>query len=190
MNRRKAIFSLFAIGTGGLVTYSGYKWYDWNKMPDYEYLSKSGHLIAALAETIIPATDTPGAREAGVQDYIIKYVKDCSTTRCANIFINGLKEVETYAHDQCGKGFAFCPPEKQVELLGHFENYVASGRITRKVQKFLLGDSFFDLLKEYTVEGYCSSQLGATKGLAYILIPGTYKGCIPAQPGQKAWATN
>jgi len=61
--------------------------------------------------------------------------------------------------------------------------------ILGKAQNRFLGKSFFTTLKEYTVEGYCTSEMGATRGLAYIHIPGKYLGCIPMQPGQKVWAT-
>ena len=59
-----------------------------------------------------------------------------------------------------------------------------------KLEARLTGRSFFRILKDYTVEGYCTSAAGATKGLAYLYIPGSFHGCIPLQPGQKGWATN
>jgi hypothetical protein len=189
MNRRKAILGIFLAGTGGIVAYSGLKWYDWHKTPDFEYLSNNKKLIAALADTIIPTTDTPGAKEAGVADFIIKFVKDCSDTRSANVFIDGLKEVEAFAFDRYAKEYAACSAKEQELILKHFETKPTKNRIIGKIQKRLMGAPFFDLLKQYTVEGYCTSELGATKGLAYLYIPGSYKGCIPMQPGQKAWAT-
>ena len=47
-----------------------------------------------------------------------------------------------------------------------------------KVQYRLLGKSFFSILKELTVEGYCTSKLGATQALTYVYIPGSFQGCI------------
>jgi hypothetical protein len=51
-------------------------------------------------------------------------------------------------------------------------------------------DPFFALLKELTVLGYCTSELGATQGLAYLAVPGEYRGCVGLRPGQKSWATS
>ncbi|HLX67414.1 MAG TPA: gluconate 2-dehydrogenase subunit 3 family protein, partial [Puia sp.] len=61
--------------------------------------------------------------------------------------------------------------------------------IIGKAQEVYLGRSFFTTLKKYTVEGYCTSQAGATRGLSYLYVPGSFHSCIPLQPGQRSWAT-
>ncbi len=48
--------------------------------------------------------------------------------------------------------------------------------------------SFFKILKDYTMTGYFLSEIGATQALAYEKIPGGFKGDLPLQPNQKAWA--
>jgi hypothetical protein len=74
------------------------------------------------------------------------------------------------------------------------QQYEENGRPAKgllgKAENKYLGRSFFTTLKQYTVKGYCTSQLGATKGLTYVPVPGSYHGCIPKLPGQRAWATN
>ena len=47
---------------------------------------------------------------------------------------------------------------------------------------------FFQRMKELTVTGYFTSEIGATKALEYLPIPGKFQGCIPLKPNQKAWA--
>ena len=47
----------------------------------------------------------------------------------------------------------------------------------------------FAMLKELTVLGYFSSEIGATQALAYDKVPGGYWGCLDLKPGQKGWAT-
>jgi hypothetical protein len=190
MKRRKAIGLLILTGAGAGLAYSGYTWYDWNKAPDLAYLQQNRELIAALAATIIPADDTPGAKEAGVQDFIIKMIKDCTGIRVANKFIDGLKELDRHCRSKYGKPYEQCPEGQQQQVLRRFEE---KGRpfkgILGKAESKWLGGSFFTTLKEYTVQGYCSSMPGASQGLAYLPIPGSYRGCIPKMPGQKAWAT-
>ena len=49
-------------------------------------------------------------------------------------------------------------------------------------------ESFFKILKDYTMTGYFLSETGATQALAYLKIPGGFQGDIPLAPNQKAWA--
>lgn len=48
---------------------------------------------------------------------------------------------------------------------------------------------FFTLVKELTILGYFSSEIGCTQALAYVPIPGSYQGVVKLKEGQKAWAT-
>lgn len=189
MNRRKAIIGVSIAGVGVAGLLGGYKWFSMNRSPDLAYLDKETELIASLAETIIPRTDTPGARDAGVQDFIILMLKDCTTTREQNTFINGLKDIQEYARTNYGKKYQDCTTTQQEAALKNFQRAPVSG-IMGKVKNRLLGRSFFSILREYTVEGYCTSRAGATEGLAYLSVPGSYEACIPLKPGQRAWATN
>jgi hypothetical protein len=190
MNRRKAIAGLIVIGGGTAATYSGLKWYELKKAPDIPYLENRRELVAALAEAIIPATDSPGAREAGVQDYIILMVRDCAEVKSQNRFIDGLKELEHHCQSAFGKNFQDCTEKQMREILKYFEEKGTRSRgILGKVREYLTGQSFFSILKWYTTEGYCTSEQGATRGLAYVPIPGKFQGCIPLKNGQKSWAT-
>jgi hypothetical protein len=47
----------------------------------------------------------------------------------------------------------------------------------------------FTMIKQLTLWGYFSSEIGATQALRYVAIPGKYEGCIPYKKGDKAWAT-
>jgi hypothetical protein len=190
MKRRKAIGLLLLAGGGTAVSVGGYKWYDWNKPFDHAFLDKKKELLAALADTILPATDTPGAKEAGAGDFISVMVKDCTERKSQNKFIDGLKELEAYCSSNYNKNYVHCSLAEQQAVMRHFQQ---KGRpmkgIMGKVQNRYLGKSFFTTLKEYTVLGYCTSELGASKGLAYVAVPGRFNGCIPLEKGQKTWAT-
>ena len=190
MNRRKAIGHILLAGAGGGIIAAGYKWHDWHKAPDMAFVEANKSLIAALAETIIPATDTPGAIEAGVPDFIIVMLKDCTETKSKNKFINGLKELQAYSLSNYDKPYENCTAEQQYSILKHFEERDKpwSG-IMGKIQNRFLGRPFFATLKHYTVEGYGTSMIGSTKGFIWLPVPGRYLGCIPMQPGQRSWAT-
>jgi len=191
MNRRKAIIRITLGGAGLATAFGGYKWYGMAKSPDVGYVAGNRELLAALAETIIPATDTPGATEAGVADFIVMMIRECTDRKNQNKFIDGLKDLQAYSKSKYGKDYQHCSAPEQEAVLTHFEQRDRPyGGIVGKVQNRYLGKSFFTILKEYTVEGYCTSEAGATRGLAYVNVPGSFKGCMPMTPGQKAWATN
>ena len=191
MNRRKAILTGSAAAAGLVAAGGGYKWYRIHRGPDLEFVTQNRALLTALAETIIPGTEVPGARDAGVGDFILKMVLNCTERKEQNRFVDGLKDIQQHCQKEYGRGYEQCAAAEQEAAMLLCER---AGRpkagIAGKVEARLLGRSFFSLLKEYTVEGYCTSEPGATKGLAYLYIPGSYKGCLPLQPGQRAWATN
>ncbi|GGB16611.1 gluconate 2-dehydrogenase subunit 3 family protein [Puia dinghuensis] len=191
MKRRTAIGRIVLAGVVGAGAFSGYKWYEWNRTPDMDYLDRRRATLAALVQTILPPSPTiPGAADAGVHDYIIRYVKDCVDAHTANTFIDGLKDVAHYSRSHFNKEYEACTPEEQTSILQHFEE---KGRpfngVLGKAETKFLGPAFFPLLREYTVRGYCTSEAGATKGLTYVPVPGSFHGCIPKTPGQRAWAT-
>jgi|SRR5579871_2359976 len=122
------------------------------------------HLLGEVVETIIPATDTPGARAAGVQIFV-----DLALARCV-------------------------PPEGRAATLQAIRTLTAEGFVTaaveaRQRQLLALPPAAFALLKELTILGYFSSEIGATQALSYDPVPGSYHGCTELRPGQKAWAT-
>ncbi len=191
MNRRKALLRISLTGVGIAAAAGGYKWYSIVKTPDLSYAGNNKELISALAETILPATDTPGAREAGVDDFILKMLGHCMGRKEQNTFIEGLKDVQSHCQSRYGRVYQHCTPEQQEETMAALEkNSQPPAGTVGKIRLRLLGRPFFTILKEYTVEGYCTSRPGATRGLSYVYIPGSFHGCIPLQPGQKSWATN
>ncbi|GAB3933741.1 gluconate 2-dehydrogenase subunit 3 family protein [Larkinella terrae] len=189
MKRRRALWGIALVGSS-VAAFGGFKWFSWRKEPDIAFLNEQKALLDALAETILPKTDTPGAIEAGVPDFIRKMIIENTPVVSQNRFINGLKDVESYSRDTLGKPYAQCSKEQQNEVMRHFEEQgkPLSG-LPGKVERKLVGSSFFTILKEYTCIGYCTSEMGMTRGLAYELVPGRFAGCIPLAPGQKSWAT-
>ena len=190
MKRRKAIGLLLLAGGGTAASLGGLKWYQLNHTPDLSYLDGKLNLLSALAETIIPKTDTPGAKEAGVGQYLMDMIKDCTDRKTQNKFLDGLKDLVQYTQDKYNKSYETCSVEEQVVVMKHFQEKGNPYKgIIGKAQNKFLGKSFFTTLKEYTVTGYCTSQLGATQGLAYLPVPGPYIGCTTLTKGQKSWAT-
>lgn len=189
MNRRNAIGGVL-IGLGAVTGIAGYKWYDWSKTPDLNYLASKETLLDALAGTIIPATDSPGAGDNGTGRYIITMIRDCMNKRGQNRFIDGLKELEEFSTVHFNKTYQECTPAEQFRIMKNFENQGRSlPGIAGKAQEKFIGMSFFHTLRAHTVKGYCTSKNGATIALQYIPVPGRYTGMMPIQPNQRSWAT-
>jgi len=48
---------------------------------------------------------------------------------------------------------------------------------------------FFALIRDLTLLGYFTSEIGATQALEYIAIPGRYDGCVDLKPGQRVYSS-
>ena len=134
------------------------------RTPDTGLLYHYKSLIAELAETIIPRTDTPGAKDAGVPDLIIDMIKESTPVGTQHRFLYGLEELAAYAHSQYGQSFFDCSLEQRHNILAHFEkrDQPVNG-ITGKLFSRLFGDAFFVTLKKCTVTAYCASIQDAAK---------------------------
>jgi hypothetical protein len=159
-------------------------------------------LVAQIADVIIPETDTPGAKEAGVGPFIETMLKDCYSEAQGQYFIKGLDTVEEKSK-ALGGSFISLSPENQTEVLKAMEAAAASENEASKKAKEIDAETgkekddgsaaksvtpFFNLMKELTLFGYFTSEIGATMELDYIPVPGKYEGCIPLKEGQKAYA--
>jgi glucoside 3-dehydrogenase (cytochrome c) hitch-hiker subunit len=122
-----------------------------------------GAVLAEVAETILPETDTPGAKAVRVHVFI-----DLALARCV---APAQQQAALAALDSLGGDFpGLSPTERQ-----------------RRVER--MAPEPLGLLRELTLLGYFSSEIGATQALAYDAVPGGYRGCLDLKPGQKAWAT-
>jgi hypothetical protein len=189
MRRRKAIRNLGLLFGGGLAAGAGWEWWTLHKRPSMELLEGNLALLDDLADTLIPATDTPGAKAAGVGALIFVMVRDCADRKTRNNFIGGLQDLIDKAKSTYGKPFGECTAAQREALLNSFEDAGGAGGLLGKVRKRLTGDSFYTTLKKYTVLGYCTSKPGATEAMRYDYIPGKYVGSLPLKPGQRSWST-
>lgn len=190
MNRRTSIKKITYLGVLGATSFSFYKWIEHKPEISIGEIDRYKSLIAELAETIIPRTDTPGAKDAKVEDFIILMVKDCDDEKIQRNFLRGLLDLKVYAKEKYNSDFVDCSGLDKIEILNHFKNsHMSSNALINKARNKLFGISFYNHLHALTVQGFCTSELGATQVLAYDYIPGNYEGCVPFESHQKAWAT-
>lgn len=190
MNRRNYLKSILALAGIAITSLSVTKWLNINYLIDEKELWGKRTIIAELAEMIIPASDTPGAKMASVDHYIIKVLLNCRNTRQQHKFLSGIDEIERFTKSTFGLEFLDCGEPNRHKVLQHFyEKGSNSHGFLSKIQERFLGKPFFSELRQLTVEGYCQSKLGATNGLAYDYIPRVYEPCTFLNPHQKSWAT-
>jgi hypothetical protein len=139
-----------------------------------------------VGETIIPATDTPGAKEAKIGEFMHTIVRDCYEPENQQIFIAGMGKLNDASKQKNGKYFLESTPEERKNLLIDLDREQKEYTAKKKPAD---PAHYFRMMKELTIWGYFSSEPGATKALRYIAVPGRYDGCIPYKKGDKAWAT-
>ncbi len=187
MNRRKAIGGILAFAGIGIASFTGFNFFygtsNRGKLKNFE------HLITELAETIIPTTDTPGAKEANVQFFIISFMESCSSNKEFNTFFNGLNDIQKTCLSDYNNIFQKCTNEQKIEVLKNLDTNQDSSSFFTKIDTKIRGRSFFNILKSLTIEGYCSSELGATNLLSYVPVPANYNAITTITSNQKAWAT-
>jgi hypothetical protein len=189
MKRRKAI-KLILLGSAAATSLISYNWLDRIKSMDINYLNDKQELLAELAGTIIPETDTPGARAAKAEAFILRMLRDCTDMRSLTNFIIGLQELEEFSLSTYQHPFSFCTASQKEAILKEFEERARSyAGILGKIENKLMGRPFFVLLKNYTVMGFCTSRLGATRALKYEAIPGRFENVGPQESFPRSWAT-
>lgn len=151
--------------------------------------------VATLAEIVIPTTDTPGARTAGVHLYIDTMLADYLSEAHRREFIEGLALVDGQARKAGFDSFLEADEPARMALVADMDRRVenpASVTSQRWVKGELVKNTpqrFFYSFKEMTIVGYYTSKIGASIELAYDPVPGQYSGCVPYESIGRAWST-
>ncbi len=142
-------------------------------------------LIGELAETIIPKTDTPGAKEAQVPGFISMMIEECYPEDFQQHFKKGLNGLDKQCQGQFKKPFAELNEEQRGQILTDIEAAAFEPGNGSGDEK----PHYYRTFKELTMLGFFTSETGASDTLEYLAIPGRYDGCIDLEPDQKTWAT-
>ena len=139
------------------------------------------HFLDEVGEVILPETErSPGARAAGIGQFMKVIVTDCYDEQEQRTFIKGIDQIDQLSKSIYGAGFLELDASQKHALLLKLDNEA-------RKQSDTTPPHFFRMMKELTLWGYFTSEPGATQALRYLPIPGEYKGCIPYQTGDKAW---
>jgi hypothetical protein len=143
--------------------------------------------VTTIAEMIIPKTSTPGATDARVNEFIDLILTDWCATDEKAIFLDGLADVDVRSRKKFGSDFVDGTPQQQTELLKALDASLAASfkdvadpvrrkRITKPPDK-----SFFFMMKQLTLVGYYTSEVGFEDELHEEIIPADHAACVPLE---------
>src|SRR4030095_2784462 len=161
--------------------------------PGYTIRTLTGHLndtVVAMIDQIIPATDTPGARAARVNEFIDLILTEWATPEERKNFLDGLAGIDKQSQALYGKNFSDATVEQQVVQLRAIDDAVMTNRSVRprhgntvpKPDSQLEGN-FWEVFKRITIHGYYTSEVGFAQELKLEIIPGAQHGCNPMPAG-------
>jgi glucoside 3-dehydrogenase (cytochrome c) hitch-hiker subunit len=145
--------------------------------------AEQGEWVASLAETILPATDTPGARGALVHEFIDLLLTDWMSEEETGRFLDGLTELAGSCREQYNAPFTELDTAHQLEFLRPRDE---AGTAARNAEEEPL--PFFATLKEMTLVGYYTSEIGMTQELRTQFFFPSYEGCVPLGSDGRSWA--
>ena len=151
-------------------------------------------LLDEVGETILPATSSPGAKDAKVGEFMKMYVADCYNKENQDVFIKGIGELGEACKKMHSKNFMDCTPEQRRDLLISLEkeakehNKNPSEKVKPEYEFIPTPTHYYTMIKQLTLLGFFTSEVGATKALRHVAVPQKYDGALPYKKGDKAWA--
>jgi len=183
MNRRDALKSVVllmggtVIGSTALLTGCAPD----TQLKDLNLSAADLAFLDEIGETIIPTTDTPGAKATKIGEFMQMMVKECYDAEQQTTFITGLNTIRKDFKAESNKDFMDATAEERLAFLnGLHQKYVASGEDKKP--------EIIHMLRDLTVLGYFSSEIGSTQALRFVETPGRFDPCIDYKKGDKAWA--
>jgi hypothetical protein len=157
-------------------------------------------LLDEIAETILPETSTPGAKAAKTGAFMALMVTDTYTEGAQAAFREGMRTLD----DECRRahqlGFMAASAAQRLALcqaLDREQKEVMDARLAKPTNRAPIETvnndqpaHYFRMMKELTLLGFFTSEVGMTKALRYIETPGRYDPCAPHSPGDRAWAAH
>jgi hypothetical protein len=132
-------------------------------------------LLDAVCDLVIPDTDTPGARSAGVPQFMVLAMQH----GLAGTTDEDRSQLESLLNAAAGSSFVALSHERQLALLTDVD-----------AKAYATPGSVWPRIKQLVLMGYYSSQIGASQELQYQLVPGRYDTDLPVKPGDRAWSSD
>jgi len=159
-------------------------------------------LLNEVGDTIIPVTNTPGAKAAKVGEFMNVYVSDCYRADQQKAFTEGLAVLDKACEKQFSKNFMALTPAERNQVIAALEpeaktfneqikekEQIARDAARQEIKEFIGAPlHYYSMIKQLTLLGYFTSEIGMKEALRYLPVPGKYDGAFPYKKGDKAWA--
>jgi Gluconate 2-dehydrogenase subunit 3 len=143
-------------------------------------LPQNLQLLAEMVDTILPDTDTPGAKAANVHNFIALVIEECVAPKDRPVFWAGLDKADADCKAMNGgKSFVDCTAAQRTAFFKKLE----------AESKGQSDPNFWRTLKGLTLFGYFTSEIGMTQALEYDPIPGQWVPDMKIDSNTKAWAS-
>ncbi len=139
-------------------------------LKDIQITPDDENMLAELTETILPKTDSPGARDLSAHLFALKMVDDCYTKTNQEKFMQGMKEFESFVMKKTGKSFVENNASERQNIVADLDQQkpATDGMAY-----------FYQSTKKLTVQAYTTCEYYLTKIRGYKMIPGKFQGCVP-----------
>lgn len=144
-------------------------------------------LLDEVADTILPTTSTPGAKAAKTGAFMAVMVADAYTPKDQQIFRSGMKELDNAIQSSSKTSFVAATPAARLATLEALDAAQKSYMANKKPDE---PAHYFRMMKELTLLGYFTSEIGCTQAQRYVETPGRYDPCLPYTKGERAWAAH
>lgn len=141
-------------------------------------------LVTAIADTILPTTDTPGALDVHVPEFIDLMLRDNISDEEKMAFREGLEAFTKIIDQEYSDSFEDCSTEQKMSILKAVDDN-SENQFSRTIK-----NSFYRKVKQLTILGYYSSEYVMNNMLNYQPIPGRYEGCIALDRDNRIYVNN
>jgi len=152
------------------------------------FTSHQDATVTAMAELLLPRTDTPGAKDTRVNLFIDHIVADWYSDEERTIFLTGLADVDARTQSLFQKDFVEASPAQQAEILRSLGDGLAQaihmmshGPRGNRGATPEPTNNFYLQFRRLTLTGYFTSEAGFTQQLRDEIIPGRFDGCVPIE---------
>jgi gluconate 2-dehydrogenase gamma chain len=152
-------------------------------------------LLSAVTDTIMPATDTPGALAAAVPERLDAMLRNWASAETRSDILGALVRIDDAAKAAKGKGFAaLSAADRTAVLTAHDAAALktappppAAAKQNFFTQAVFVADQGYLKLKDMTLNLYYYSEIGSANELEYIHVPGQWQPSITLTPQSRPY---
>jgi len=137
--------------------------------------------LKTICQTVIPATQTPGAGDIDTHYFIDNQLHHCFDQQAQDSLVKVVSLIDESSNALYKSKFSELNPNQAHALLVNLD--LSKNGFTKEQTKS------FKFLKSLIVFGYYTSETGASQELKHERVPGGFKGSVPLSEVGAAWGS-